>query len=73
MAKRWRGIASPYAGSEGSHGCVEAAEGAEDQEHVDVGGRVIDGGGGVGDFYIASRAGVDVYLVVSCTLGMLAS
>lgn len=42
-------VSAPFAFSEGVHARVEVAEGADDEEHVDVCGCVVDGCGHVGD------------------------
>lgn len=65
VAQRRIDVALPLAGAHGEHGAVEAAQGAQDQEYVVVGGCVVDGRGCVGDADIVRRAGVDVDLVVA--------
>lgn len=57
--------AAPLAAPQGGHTGGEVAQGAEDEEHVRVGGRVVDGRGYVGDADLAGGAGVDVDLVVA--------
>lgn len=49
MAELETRVAVPFPLAEGFNGEGEVAEGAEDEEDGDVGGGVVDGGGGVGD------------------------
>lgn len=58
-------VAVPFTLAEGFYGQGEVAEGAEDEEDGDVGGGVVDGGGGVGDEDGVGGACWDVDLVVS--------
>jgi len=64
-------MSAPLALTQSEHGCVEAAERTEDEEHVCVGGAVVDGGGHVGDTDLSACAGGDVDLVVAGTLEQL--
>lgn len=58
---------SPFLATKLGHSEVEATEGSKDQEHVDIGSGVVDGGGDVRDQDIAVSAGDDVDLVVTGT------
>lgn len=71
VAQRGRRLAAPLALTQGRHARVEVAQGAEDQEHVHVGGGVVGGRGDVGDAQrrVARAAGVDVDLVVAGSCG----
>jgi hypothetical protein len=62
-------VSSPVAIAQREHGRVEAAESAEDEKHVCVGGAIIDSGRHVGHAYLSACAGGDVDLVVTGTLG----
>lgn len=67
MSQSGRRLATPFPFAEGLHARIEVAQGADDQEHVYVGGGVVDGGGDIGDADggLAEGAGVNVDLVVS--------
>lgn len=43
VAEGWVGVTLPGAGAQGDHAGVEVAQGAKDQEHVCVGGGIVDG------------------------------
>ena len=62
-------MSAPVAIAKRKHGRIEAAEGAEDEKHVCVGGAIIDSGRHVGHAYLSTRAGGDVDLVVAGALG----
>lgn len=65
VAQGWARDAAPISGAQGDHASVEVAQGAENQEHICVGGGIIDGRRGVGDADGVLGAGVHVDLVVS--------
>lgn len=67
MAEHGRRLAAPLALAEGENARVEVAQGPDDQEHIDIGGGVVDSRGGVGDedWGFAETAGVDIYLVIA--------
>lgn len=71
VAQRGRGLAAPFALAKGEHGGVEVAQGADDQEHVHIGGGIVHGGGDVGDpdWGFSGAAGVDVDLVIAGSWG----
>lgn len=71
MSQRRKRLAPPFAFAQRHHARVEVAQGTDDQEHVDVGGCVVDCGWGVGDpnWRRARAAGVHVDLVVSGSWG----
>lgn len=60
-------LTAPLPLTEGLHARVEVPQSPDDQEHVDVGGGVVDGRGDIGDADRrgSSAAGVYVDLVVS--------
>lgn len=62
-----RRLPAPLALAQGQDARIEVAQRADDQEHVDVGGGVVDGRGDVGhaDRRAAQAAGVHVDLVVA--------
>lgn len=70
MAETGSRLAAPFPFAKGKHACVEVAQGADDQEHVDVSGGIVDGGWDVGYAHggRAEAACVDIYLVVAGAL-----
>lgn len=65
-------MTAPFGISESEHGGVEAAQGAQDQEHVCVCCGVVDDCGDVGDTDAAFAAGCCVDLVVAGAWEVLA-
>lgn len=67
MSQPGQRLAAPFPFAEGQHTRVEVAQGADDQEHVYIGGGVVDGSGDIrdADGGLAEGAGVDVDLVVA--------
>ena len=62
-------MSTPVAVAQGEHGPVEAAERAEDEKHVCVGGAIVNSGRYVGYADSAACAGGGVDLVVAGALG----
>lgn len=65
VAQGWVGVAAPVAGAQGDHAGVEVAQCAEDQEHVCVGGGIVDSRRCVGNADVVLGAGAHIDLVVS--------
>lgn len=65
MTKRRRWHAFPLALARRKHGRIEAAQSAQDQKHVGVGRRIVDGHRHVGDADIARCARMHVDLVIA--------
>lgn len=69
VTERGSGMSTPVAVAQREHGPVEAAERAEDEEHVCVGGAIVNSGRYVGYADSAACAGGGVDLVVAGALG----